>query len=179
MSLVQADHQTYMYIIRCRQEYQCSELRYDCDVRCWSDTLLWGRAVWRHLLLVSSVKQVWLMSRLGNIEVGPAKKRFLAFIPYRLRINKRTEERSISTFSCMPSVVKDWLVFSIRSCSLVLATHFPIRFKLVVLWHSVSTCSVGRLSQTPHHVLQQWNGCRKVTYPASMYTNPESISLLQ
>jgi hypothetical protein len=156
------------------------ELRCYCDIRCWSGTLLWGRPVWRHLVLVSSVKQVCLLLRPGIIEVGPTKK-FLAFIPYRLRTNERTEETSIS-FSCMPSVVKDWLPFSTRSCTLGLVTHFPIRFKLIVLWHPVSTCAVGRLSQTRHHVLQQWNGCRNVTLPvdrwcvwsASVYANPES-----
>ena len=35
-----------------------------------------------------------------------SKEQFLAFIPYRLRINESTEETSISV-SCMPSVVKD------------------------------------------------------------------------
>jgi hypothetical protein len=52
-------------------------LRCDCDIRYWSGTLLWIIAVWRHLLSVSSVKQVCLLSRPGNIEVGPAKNSFL------------------------------------------------------------------------------------------------------
>jgi hypothetical protein len=69
--MVQVDHPTYT--IHCRQEYQCSELRCDCDIRWWSGTLLWRRAVWRHLLLVSSVKQVCMLSRPGNIAFGPAK----------------------------------------------------------------------------------------------------------
>jgi hypothetical protein len=69
--MVQVDHPTYT--IRCRQEYQCSELWCDCDIRCWSGTLLWRRADWRHLLLVSSVKQVCLLSRPWSIAVGPAK----------------------------------------------------------------------------------------------------------
>ena len=114
-----------------------------------------------------------------------SKEQYLAFIPYRLRINKRTEERSISTFSCMPSVVKDWLVFYIRSCSLVLATHFPIRFSWLycdILWVHVL---LGDFHKTRHHVLQQWSGYRKVTltvdvlWSASMYANPESMPLLQ
>ena len=75
--MVQVDHPTYT--IRCRQEYRCSELRCDCDIRCWSGTLLWRRAVWRHLLLVSSVKQVCLLSRPGNITFGPAKNSSLLF----------------------------------------------------------------------------------------------------
>ena len=53
------------------------ELRCDCDIRCWSGTLLEGRPVWRNLLLVTSVKQVCLLSRPGNIEVGLAKNSFL------------------------------------------------------------------------------------------------------
>jgi hypothetical protein len=75
MSLVQADHPTYT--IYCRQDYQCSELRCDCEIRGLSGILLWGRTVWRHRLLVSSVKQVCLLSRPGNIVFGPAKNSFL------------------------------------------------------------------------------------------------------
>jgi hypothetical protein len=56
------------------------ELRCYCDIRCWSGTLLWGRPVWRHLLLVSSVKQVCLLSRPEIIEVGPAKNSFLLLL---------------------------------------------------------------------------------------------------
>jgi hypothetical protein len=111
--------------------------------------------------------QVW--SRFSVVEARnywswSSKKQFLAFIPYRLRTNERKEETSIS-FSCMPSVVKDWLPFSTRSCTLGMATHFPIRFKLVVLWHPVNFyMCCWETHKTRHHVLQQWNECRNVTF---------------
>jgi hypothetical protein len=68
ISLVQADHLTSV-ADRSINVQSCDVT----EIRFWSGTLLWGRAVWRHLLLVSSAKQICLMSRPGNIEVGPAK----------------------------------------------------------------------------------------------------------
>jgi hypothetical protein len=61
--------------------------------------------IWRHLLLVSIVKQVCLLSRPGNIVVGPAKKKFLAFIPYKLRTNKRAEGTCINIFTIQMIVI--------------------------------------------------------------------------
>jgi hypothetical protein len=67
----------------------------------------------------------------------------------------------------MSNVVKDWLPFPTRSCSLVLATPFPIRYKLLVLSHPVSTCSFGRLSQnlTPCTMFCKNGIYRDVTLP--------------
>jgi hypothetical protein len=44
---------------------------------------------------------------------------------------------------------------------LVFATHFPIRYKLHVLSHLVSTCAVGILSQnlTPCSATMEWKEC--------------------
>jgi hypothetical protein len=49
------------------------------------------------------------------------------------------------------------------------ATHFPIRFKLVVLWHPVSTCAVGGLSQnlTPCSVTME---CNVACWPLICYS---------
>jgi hypothetical protein len=113
--LVQADHPTYT--ICCRQDYQCSELLCDCDIRCWSGTLLWGHVVWRRLLLVSSVKQVSLLSRPGNIEVGPARNSSMLLF-HTSWGQMSVQKRHLN----MPNVLKDWLPFSTRSCRLVLVT---------------------------------------------------------
>jgi hypothetical protein len=68
------------------------------DVRCWSGTLLWRRAVWRHLLVVWSVKQVCLLSRPGNIAFGPAKNSSLLLFHTSWR-QTNVQKEHVSTFT--------------------------------------------------------------------------------
>jgi hypothetical protein len=81
--------------------------------------------------------------------------------------DKRTCRQDIYRHFLMSNVVKDWLPFPTRSCILMLATYFPIRFKLLVLSHPVSTYAFGRLSQnlTPCTTFYNNGIYRDVTLP--------------
>jgi hypothetical protein len=85
MSLVHAGHPTYT--IHCRQEYWCSELWCDCDIRCWSGILLWGRAVLSSVDVKCEASLSVVKAR--KYRSWSSEQQFFAFITYQLKTNER------------------------------------------------------------------------------------------